>query len=208
MNSIKNLAGSRFGKLTVVEFSHRKKVAGGTVIFWRCVCDCGKESVVRSVELSSGGTKSCGCLRLNSGDRTRTHGMSKTKVYELWSAMVQRARGNRAATYVKHGIGVCQDWLEFERFYADMGNPPGPAYSVERIDNDKGYSPSNCKWLPMREQWRNRRNTNLLEFEGKMLSIREIGEITGVNHATLRHRLVVQGMTLERAVQPVARGRS
>lgn len=195
-----SLLNQQFGILTVIDLHHRSKVSGGTLLFWRCRCECGAETVVAANNLRSGNTKSCGCLKKRAGERTRTHGLSGSKAYELWSAMIQRARGNRAASYAERGIGVCERWLSFENFLADMGNPPGPRYSVERVDNDKGYEPGNCKWLPMVDQWRNRSTTKLWDFEGEKKSLREIAESRGMCAATLRHRIRVQGMSLEQAV--------
>lgn len=197
-----SLVNQKFGQLTVVALSHRAQVPGGTKLFWRCVCDCGAETVVAASNLKRGNTKSCGCLKKKAGDHTRTHGLSKTKAYQLWSAMIQRGRGNRAETYAKRGITVCERWQKFEFFLEDMGHPPGPRYSLERIDNDKGYEPANCKWLPMSEQWRNTSRVELIEFAGERLSIREIGERTGVKQPTLRHRLKVQKLPLAEAIKP------
>lgn len=194
-----DLANQKFGLLTAVEIHSRKKVPGGTVLFWRCLCECGNEAVVRAAFLKNGNTKSCGCLKRRAGLRTKTHGMSKSKTYQLWCAMVQRARGHRAESYVDRGIGMCERWLKFESFLEDMGHPPGGGYSLERIDNNLGYEPGNCKWLPMSEQWRNRSTTALYDYEGRKLSLREISEVCGVKEATLRHRLKVQGMSLEAA---------
>lgn len=194
-----DVIGQKFGMLTVIELAERRKTSGGTVLLWRCRCDCGGESKSRLAQLRNGMTKSCGCLKRKAGDQTRTHGMSNTKVYELWTAMIQRARGHRAQSYVERNIGVCERWLRFENFLADMGEPPGPRYSLEREDNDKGYEPGNCVWLPMVEQWRNRSNTTLHDFMGERLSLREIAERSGINRATLWHRVAVQGLSIQAA---------
>lgn len=192
--------GQKFALLTVQALHERRVKPTGTVLIWRCLCECGGTAYVRFSQLKNGMSKSCGCLKRKAGDRTRTHGKSKTKVYQLWSAMIQRGRGHRAASYAARGIVVCERWRVFEEFFADMGEPPGPNYSVERVDNLKGYSPDNCIWLPMREQWRNRTNTSLLEFEGEPLSLREIAQRCGIKASTLRHRIKSQGMTLQQAI--------
>lgn len=194
-----DLTNRKFGLLTVTGLHHRAKVSGGTLLFWACRCECGGEGVVAANNLRSGNTKSCGCLKKKAGERTKTHGMSGTKAYELWSAMIQRGRGNRAETYAKRGIVVCERWKSFESFLEDVGHPPGPGYSIERVDNDKGYEPGNCVWLPMSDQWRNRTNTSFHQYGGKQMTLREISEVCGIGYATLRHRVKVQGMSLEQA---------
>lgn len=130
---------------------------------------------------------------------TATHGKSKTRTYGLWGAMIQRGKGNRAQSYVDLGVTVCDRWLNFEAFLADMGEAPD-GHSLERVDNLRGYSPDNCKWIPIEDQWRNRRNTKLYEHRGQMLSIREIADDVGICRATLWHRVAKQGKTLQEAI--------
>lgn len=196
-----NLVGQRFAMLTVVEKAHSKKVQGGTVVYWTCKCDCGNTTLKATAALRTGKDKSCGCYKhARIGNQSRTHGMSNTKVYELWSAMIQRAKGNRAKSYPERGITCCPEWESFENFLADMGEPK-PGDSLERVDNDKGYSKDNCVWLPMKDQWRNRTNTKFYDYNGKKMTLREIAEEVGMNQATLRHRIVVQGLTIEEATK-------
>ena len=106
--------------------------------------------------------------------------------------MIQRAKGNRAKSYVDLGIGVCERWQSFENFYADMGDPP-EGYSLERIDNFGGYEPTNCKWIPLKDQWRNRRTTRLVEFGGELMSPREIGERIGMSIGRVKRRITTLG---------------
>lgn len=195
------IANRKFSMLTVLDVHSKVSRPSGSVTMWRCLCECGQETVVSSSNLYSGNTKSCGCLKKKAGDRTRTHGRSHSKVHQLWAAMIQRAKGNRAQSYVARGITVCERWKTFENFLADMGDPPAPGYSLERVDNDRGYEPGNCRWLPMSEQWRNRANTNLWDYAGERLSLREIADRCGVKHPTLRHRIKSQGLSLDEAIK-------
>lgn len=197
MVAMKDMTGVEFGSLRVLRFDHSKKTTSGSTAHWLCLCNCGKETVVAGSNLRNGNTKSCGCLRYASENKNHTHKKSKTKAYQLWGAMIQRARGHRYKTYADNCIGVADEWLSFENFYADMGDPPAPGYSLERVDNNAGYRKENCKWIPMTDQWRNRRNTKLHEFQGEMLSYREIEDRIGLTHGTIRRKVSMQGLTLE-----------
>lgn len=156
----KNLLDERFGKLLVVEFMGMRDNRS----IWRCVCDCGNEVQHPASRLPS--KKSCGCLSQEnwlSTEKVETHGMSGTRVYSIWGAMKDRAtnlNAPRAEDYILRGIDVDESWLEFENFYADMGDPPSENHSLDRIKNHLGYSLENCKWSTPSEQQSNRRISN------------------------------------------------
>ena len=187
-----DITGLKFGCLTPIKRCGSKQTKNGATALWECLCDCGSSGVFEGTKLRNGNTKSCGCLKKKAGDQTRTHGKSNTKAYELWAAMIQRAKGNRAKSYVDLGIGVCERWQSFENFYADMGDPP-EGYSLERIDNFGDYEPTNCKWIPLKDQWRNRRTTRLVEFGGELMSPREIGERIGMSIGRVKRRITTLG---------------
>jgi hypothetical protein len=154
-----NITGQRFGRLVALRDVGRKN--GGRRVMWLCRCDCGNEAIAASGELRYGDTKSCGCLRKEKPSRRR-HGMSwgtsRTPEYVTWSLMRKRCNNPNDARF-KHyggrGISVCERWNLFENFLADMGKRP-TGYSIERIDNDGNYEPNNCKWIPLRDQVKNR----------------------------------------------------
>jgi hypothetical protein len=131
---------------------------------WKCVCTCGTERVVASRDLASGKSVSCGCYRLEvAGDGRRTHGMSESRAYNIWLGMKRRClrkTDGRYPLYGGRGITVCKRWLKFENFYKDMGEPP-EGHSIDRINNNKGYTPSNCRWATQKEQVNNSRSTKL-----------------------------------------------
>lgn len=185
---VADITGVKFGLLTPIRRAGSKPTKNGATALWECACDCGAAGVFEGVKLRNGNTKSCGCLKKRAGDRNKTHGLTKTKAYQLWAAMIQRARWNRAKSYKDLGIKVCKRWELFENFYDDMGNPP-EGYSLERVNNFGDYEPDNCKWIPMRDQWRNRRNTRLIDFNGELLSPREVGERVGISVGRVNRRI-------------------
>lgn len=156
MSAAVDIAGQRFGRLTALRFTH--SVNG--VRMWLCRCDCGIEAPVDCHALRTGNTKSCGCLRRDvASAANRTHGLSGSSTFFRWQAMKNRCLNPRDKDW-KHyggrGITVCERWLSFEPFLADMGEAP-PGMTIDRRDNDKGYEPGNCRWATMTVQANNRR---------------------------------------------------
>lgn len=153
-----SLVGMRFGRLVVVS----KADVEGRHIAWNCKCDCGKETVSLGINLKRGKSKSCGCLReynsLKHGHRRHDH---TSREYETWWSMIGRCERETDTNYHNYGargIKVCDRWRHsFESFLEDMGERPTPKHSIDRIDVNGNYEPSNCKWSSKEEQMQNRR---------------------------------------------------
>ena len=163
-----DLRGQKFGKLTVLREIGRDK---HNKVLWLCRCECGNEVIVRGDHLRSGNTTSCGCYhRERLAEASTTHGMRKTRLYSVWASMLVRVGVTKGASekskhyYQDRGITVCDEWLVFENF-RDWALSHGYSddLEIDRIDNDKGYCPENCRWVSRRENINNRRNTTRLE---------------------------------------------
>lgn len=201
-----DLTGQRFGKLLVLGRAPRR----GRHTYFRCVCDCGNNTVVESASLKVGDSKSCGCKRYEIPAPTRVHGMSRSKEHNAWSKIKGRCfnpNDNSYAYYGGRGISMAPQWKEdFERFYSDMGKAPSTAHSVDRIDTNGNYEPGNCRWATKMEQANNQRNNARFEYAGKIFTAREVVEQYG-SHTNIRvfQIRVKNGWPVERALkQPIA----
>lgn len=203
------LPGTRFGRLTFVRRSERTTNHGYHLL--EMLCDCGKTVFVRLGDVKHKATKSCGCLkREGAGTYGMTHGLTKTREYRIWDGIRSRCkRPNQQAWeyYGRRGIKVCERWdNSFEAFFADMGKAPTPAHSIDRIDPDGDYEPTNCRWATVMEQNQNKRSNVFLTAFGQTLCLSEWGRKTGLDSATIQRRLR-KGCSPEDALGPRKRNR-
>ena len=201
---LKDLTGQKFGRLTVISRSPNigKKAA------WLCKCECGKESIVTSTHLMSGHTTSCGCYNKEVvSAMKKRHGMTQTKIYREWRAMISRcSNGNvrSCADYGGRGITVFARWANsFETYYDYVSKLPHfgeVGYSLNRIDNDGNYEPGNVEWADRIAQANNKRNNHLVTYNGSTRTLAEWAREKGITYRALTHRLE-RGWSIERALE-------
>lgn len=191
-----DISGHRFGRLVAVEIDH---VADGSKTYWRCLCDCGAETVSLVANLRRGTTRSCGCLARESFARAKEasqiantrHGKARTRTYKTWVNMLDRCRNPRSAQWGRYGgrgITVCERWYDFANFYVDMGDKP-PGLSLERKDNDGPYSPRNCRWATAKEQANNKGCCVHVMYQGQRLTLQQASDLSGLHRCTIRDRI-------------------
>lgn len=198
MAKLIDITGQRFGRLVVVR---RVRTISGRWV-WESVCDCGRINLSEGHDLSAGKTTSCGCRRSEASTARRTtHGMRSSRTYRIWGAMKTRATNPNivgAQNYVLRGIGICDRWLTFSNFLEDMGEAP-ENLSIDRIDNDKGYSPSNCRWASMKIQANNSRWNTKLTLDGVTMNLNQWADKTGISRQAI-YRRIARGWEVRQAL--------
>jgi len=185
----KDIAGQTFGRLTAIAPVERVERGQRYFIKWLCICVCGSDTSVLLSNLRAGSTQSCGCRNI---DISTKHNVSREPEYFAWYDMINRCTNpsiNSYKDYGGRGITVCDEWFDVENFIRDMGSRPSRSHSLDRIDNNSGYYPDNCRWATRKEQARNTRSNVLLTLNGKTLCLSEWSELIGVSRGTLYYRL-------------------
>lgn len=210
MGKFIDLTGQRFGRLVVTKEQGRSKSGK---VKWLCVCDCGKSTSVIGCDLRSGRTKSCGCLHKEVAKVNSTkHGKRYLRIYRIWCSMKRRTRVMTDTGYEKYGgrgIDICSEWAEnFESFYEwSVANGYAENLTIDRINNDKGYSPENCRWTTLFIQARNKRNNVYLKYRGETKTLTDWSKQQGISCRTIRGRLSA-GWPIERALtEPVRKNK-
>lgn len=186
---LSDLTGMRFGRLTVLRQTESDKKGNAR---WLCKCDCGQEKIVLGYSLKSR-TRSCGCIQKEvTSKRAKKHGLYDTHIYNTWRRMKERCKNPNNKSFKDYGgrgIMIHPDWEEFLCFY-DWSNENGykEGLSIERINVNGNYEPSNCKWIPLDQQRDNKRDTVYIEINGETRIIKEWAQLSGVKESTIRWR--------------------
>ena len=202
---LRDLTGQRFGFLVVVRLGEKQHKGDGA--WWLCRCDCGCEKHLPGKDLVDGKIMSCRCQRreLRFLSQSRIHRMSNgNRTYRIWQAMLSRCRNPnnaRAKDYSARGICVCDRWLKFENFLADMGEAP-EKHSIDRINNEGNYEPDNCRWATSSQQMNNTRRNVFIEHQGLRLTPPQWERRLGLSATTIRKRLR-RGLTVAEALKPL-----
>ncbi len=201
-NHMVDLTGQRFGRLIAI--APVGKAKNGNYL-WDCACDCGAHTVVTSSGLRSGATVSCGCyIREITSKRSKTHGETRTRLYKIWVHMKNRCYNPKATNYEDYGgrgITVCDEWrhnyLAFSTWAKQNGY--GGNLSIDRIDNNKGYSPENCRWVDNFAQGNNKRSNAVFTIGGETKTVTQWAREYGINPTTVFSRLY-NGMDIVEAL--------
>jgi len=208
-----DLAGKKFFRWSVLycaDYDSRRT-------YWVCKCSCGTFKAVLAQNLRNGRSVSCGCY----GDEIRkethwmTHGQTRgkifTKEYGAWVGMKNRCYNKKNKCYNRYGgrgILICDSWKDsFENFYHDMGEAPSPEHSIDRIHNDDGYCPDNCRWATLEEQSLNKHNSLYFTLNEETLALRQWAQKLSISYHTLYDRIVTRKWSVERALTASVRKR-
>jgi hypothetical protein len=201
-----DLTGQKFGRLTALEYSSERGR-------WLCRCECGKQKWILPPSLKKGMTRSCGCLKSELARKAHLkHGKRFSKVYNAWLEMKQRCLNPNVKFYEHYGgrgITICERWMDFNNFYADMGDPPvigAERISLDRIENNGNYEPGNCQWATQKMQSDNQRRTRFHEYQGESHTLCDWAKIKGMSYGQLRQRIYQRGWGFEEAITMPPRG--
>ena len=206
-----DLTGKRFGKLLVVKRTEDAISASGrSFAMWECICDCGNVANVKGIYLRSGETKSCGCSK---GRRPPKHGLSKHPLYGVYYSMLGRCynpSNKRYKTYGARGIGVCEEWrgeTGFVNFYSwaisngwSRTKDSRTEQSLDRLDNNRLYSPDNCKFSNTVEQAQRTTRSHYESYNGEVRTVSQWDKACGFPKGTISQRLRVCGMNIREAL--------
>ncbi|MEK5272553.1 hypothetical protein NSR00_17730 [Aeribacillus sp. FSL K6-8394] len=203
-----DITGKKFGRLTVIEYTYTK----GKIAYWRCLCECGNETIVMGANLRHGKTKSCGCIHKKiRSNLSFKHGQADTRLFKIWSNMKDRCENPHNKRYDRYGgrgIKVCDEWHEFKNFYDwAINNGYNDQLTIERKDINKNYEPDNCEWIPQSKQAKNRSSNIKVTIDGETKILMDWSRKTGINYGTLKGRYK-RGDRGKRLIRPVERTRA
>lgn len=207
-----DLSGQRFGHLVVIERAERNPKSPSTR--WICLCDCGKHTIAYSFQLKNDQKRSCGCSRVaDQRQSVSKHGGRNTRLYRTWANMKQRTENPNHIAYPNYGgrgIKVCDEWKSSFENFRDWALKAGYTddLTIDRIDVNGNYEPSNCRWLTKQEQNRNQRSNVIIEYNGVRQTMSEWAAQIGVSEAAIHRRINVLHWSVERALSTPAKNKA
>lgn len=210
MPAFKDLTGQKFGRLTVLKVARQVQSGKRLRYYWLCQCDCGNTKEVRTDSLTDKLVQSCGCLKKEQ-DRTNLtkyhrHKMSKTRLYGIWQKMKDRCFNSNIPCYPRYGgrgIIVCKEWLTVDNFLRwALENGYNDNLQIDRIDVNGNYCPENCRWVTAKQNCRNRRTNIQVEYNGKLVTLVELAELTGMSYSCL-HARYTRGVRGAELIKPI-----
>lgn len=192
----------KYNKLTVLRTWKKKRKTNGYREIAECLCDCGKHTSVHLENLKSGHTTSCGCAKIKAITK---HGYSGHPAYHIWEAIVDRCYNPNNSGYKWYGgkgIKMCDQWRNDPGLFVEWALSHGykKGLSIERADNSRNYEPDNCSWIPYNQQQKNTSKSLKLSMNGETDTRRGWAKRYGVDHLTIKYRMVTKGQTLEQAL--------
>lgn len=183
----KNIIGQQFGYWTVLSKDDSYRSSKHSK--WICRCRCGTIRSVYKTTLLSGRSKSCGCFVPNMKGINKKHGMSTSRIYGIYAGMLARCnakKGNLYRLYVSRGIDVCNEWKNsFESFFNwAINNGYSDSLTIDRINNDLGYSPDNCRWISIKKQQSNKSNSIYIMYDNEKWCLRTLCKTIGYPYST------------------------
>ena len=205
-NKTADLTGKRFGRLVVLKREDIISKSGKKSVAWRCKCDCGNYTVIRAGNLASGSTKSCGCLANECNPPIMVkHNGSKSRLYSIWKGIKGRCLNKNLKAYHYYGgrgIKICDEWKNDFASFRDwaLQNGYSKNLTIDRIDVNGNYEPSNCRWATWKEQANNTRSNRYINYKGKKYSLSEGARLANMDYRIFCNRLY-NGWSVEKAVE-------
>ena len=202
MKKIKNHCGEKYGRLTVINFVERKNRQS----YWKCICDCGNEIVIPISYLIVGDTKSCGYLRKENARKNgkKNKFVQNKRLYRIWIDMKRRCYSTKRISYKYYGqkgICICDEWKNSFKAFQDwaLNNGYEDTLSIDRINNNGNYEPSNCRWATIKQQNNNMSTNHYIEYNNEKYTLKQLCEKYNFDYDLTRNRLKY-GWTLEKAI--------
>jgi len=194
--------GDKYGSLVVIqELPKRIYKNSETTRLFECKCDCGRTRTISIKHLRTKGRSNCICIR---NKKLTTHGMAKTRLYKIYIGIKTRCYNKRHISYRDYGakgIIMCDEWLDYENFFKDMGKDYKDGLSIERIDPKGNYESANCKWIPLIEQSKNKTNTIYVEYKKNRIKLIDLVKMFEINYNKLYERIFIYNKSVDEAVE-------